>query len=103
MKKLLRIHPDALYDAEYIDHLIDTDDFKSPDARKLCQQWLQSQKNLATLQQQLAGLRDEYAQANRTRQRAMTQQILDLEHRVEELTSEVADAEKETRNTELSK
>ncbi len=31
MKKLLRIHPDALYDAEYIDHLIDTDDFKSPE------------------------------------------------------------------------
>jgi hypothetical protein len=33
----------------------------------------------------------------------MTQQILDLEHRVEELTTEVAEAEKVTRNTELSK
>ena len=79
------------------------DDFKSPDARKLCQQWLQSQKNLATLQQQLAGLRDEYAQANRTRQRALTQQILDLEKRVEDLAAEMAQAEKATRNAELTR
>ena len=78
-------------------------DFKSAAAKQLCQQWLQKKKNLETLRQQLNGLRDEYAQANRTRQRAMTQQILDLEHRVEELTTEVAEAEKATRNTELSK
>ena len=78
-------------------------DFKSAAAKQLCQQWLQKKKNLETLRQQLDGLRDEYAQANRTRQRAMTQQILDLEHRVEELTTEVAEAEKVTRNTELSK
>ena len=31
MIKLLRIHPDALYDAEYIDYVIDTDDFRSPE------------------------------------------------------------------------
>lgn len=78
-------------------------DFKSAAAKQLCQQWLQKKKNLETLRQQLDGLRDEYAQANRTRQRAMTQQILDLEHRVDELTIEVAEAEKATRNTELSK
>lgn len=78
-------------------------DFKSAAAKQRCQQWLQKKKNLETLRQQLDGLRDEYAQANRTRQRAMTQQILDLEHRVEELTTEVAEAEKATRNTELSK
>lgn len=78
-------------------------DFKSPEAKQLCQQWLQKQKNLETLHQQLDGLRDEYATANRTRQRALTQQILDLEHRVEELTDEVAIAAKNTRNKELSK
>lgn len=78
-------------------------DFNSSEAMQLCQQWLQKQKNLETLQQQLESLRDEYATANRTRQRALTQQILDLEHRVEELTSEVAAAEKATRNKELSK
>ena len=78
-------------------------DFQSADARKLCQQWLQSQKNLTTLRQQLDKLRDEYAQANRTRQRALTQQILDLEKRVEELTTEVYLAEKATRNAELTR
>lgn len=77
-------------------------DFKSAEAKQLCQQWLQKQKNLDTLQQQLEGLRDEYAKANRTRQRAMSQQILDLEKRVEELDAEVAVAEKATRNAELS-
>ena len=31
MKKLLSIHPDALYDAEYIEQEIETDDYKSPE------------------------------------------------------------------------
>ena len=31
MKKLLRIHPDALYDAEYMDCVIETDDYKTPE------------------------------------------------------------------------
>ncbi|MBR3443607.1 MAG: hypothetical protein IKG96_08110 [Bacteroidaceae bacterium] len=78
-------------------------DFKSPTAKQLCQQWLQKQKNLHTLCEQLSALRDQYAQANRTQQRALSQQILDLEKRVEDLTDEVAQAEKETRNAELSK
>ena len=78
-------------------------DFKSPTAKQLCQQWLQKQKNLHMLCEQLSALRDQYAQANRTQQRALSQQILDLEKRVEDLTDEVAQAEKETRNAELSK
>ena len=31
MEKLLKIHPDALYDSEYIDCTIETDDFKTPE------------------------------------------------------------------------
>ena len=31
MNKLLRIHPDALYDSEYTDYMLETDDFKSPE------------------------------------------------------------------------
>ena len=30
MEKLLKIHPDALYDSEYVDYVLETDDFKSP-------------------------------------------------------------------------
>ena len=31
MKKLLRIHPDALYDSEYIDYELETEDYASPE------------------------------------------------------------------------
>ncbi|MBQ6165766.1 MAG: glycoside hydrolase family 31 protein [Clostridia bacterium] len=31
MEKLLRIHPDALYDAEYLDYILEPDDFRSPE------------------------------------------------------------------------
>ena len=31
MKKILKIHPDALYDSEYIDHVLETDDFAAPE------------------------------------------------------------------------
>ncbi len=31
MKKLLRIHPDALYDSEYTDQIIETDDYVTPE------------------------------------------------------------------------
>jgi len=75
-------------------------DFKKTRARQLCQEWLQKQKNLRTLEGQLETLRDEYAKANRTRQRALTQQILDLEHRVEELTNEVYATAKAIRQAE---
>ena len=30
MNKLLKIHPDALYDSEYIDYTLETDDYKVP-------------------------------------------------------------------------
>ncbi|HCJ01809.1 MAG TPA: hypothetical protein DHV31_02835, partial [Clostridiales bacterium] len=31
MKKVLKIHPDALYDSEYIDQLLETEDYASPE------------------------------------------------------------------------
>ena len=33
MEKLLKIHPDALYDAEYVDSILETDAFKPPELR----------------------------------------------------------------------
>ena len=30
MKRLLRIHPDALYDSEYTDYVLETDEYESP-------------------------------------------------------------------------
>ncbi|MBQ9369528.1 MAG: glycoside hydrolase family 31 protein [Clostridia bacterium] len=31
MEKILKIHPDALYDSEYIDYVLETDDYASPE------------------------------------------------------------------------
>ena len=31
MEKLLKIHPDALYDSEYVDYLLETDDYQTPE------------------------------------------------------------------------
>ena len=31
MEKILKIHPDALYDSEYIDYVLETDDFAAPE------------------------------------------------------------------------
>ena len=33
MKKLLKIHPDALYDSEYEDYLLETDDYVTPELK----------------------------------------------------------------------
>ena len=33
MKKVLKIHPDALYDSEYLEELLETDDFKVPELK----------------------------------------------------------------------
>ena len=78
------------------------DDFHHPEALELCRQWLQKANNLRTLQTNLDNLRTEYAGATLTRKKELSQQILHLERRVEELILEVHDAEKAVRNAELS-
>jgi hypothetical protein len=71
------------------------DDFKSADAKKLCSDWLQKSKNLASLNEQL--------QQMRATSRTSRQQILNLETRIMDLQTEVHQLEKSVRRTELSK
>ena len=78
-------------------------DFRNPQARELCKEWIQKRKNHDTLSEQLETLRNSFASSNRTKQNNMRQQILDLEKRVEQLAHEIAQAEKDIRKSELQR
>ncbi len=71
------------------------DDFSSPEAKQLCQQWAQKHKNVQQLESQLEQMRVVSPSA--------TQQLLNLERRVTELRQEVHSLEKAIRKAELSK
>ncbi|MCR5042931.1 MAG: hypothetical protein K6A93_02140 [Bacteroidaceae bacterium] len=70
-------------------------DFKTPEAKQLCNEWVQKTKNLTTLNHQLQEMR-ETAPTNQ-------QPILNLEARIKELQTETHNLEKQIRNTELVK
>lgn len=70
-------------------------DFSSPEAKQLCQQWVQKQKNMQELTSQLEQMRNVSPGA--------IQQILNLERRVGELKQEVHALEKAVRKAELNK
>lgn len=71
------------------------DDFKTPEAKQLCSDWVQKTKNYTALNNQLQEMR-ETAPTNR-------QPILNLEARIKELQSEMHHIEKEIRKAELVK
>ncbi len=71
------------------------DDFKTPEAKQLCSEWVQKTKNYTALNNQLQEMR-ETAPTNR-------QPILNLEARIKELQSETHHIEKEIRKAELVK
>lgn len=71
------------------------DDFKTPEAKQLCSEWVQKTKNYTALNNQLQEMR-ETAPTNR-------QPILNLEARIKELQSEMHQIEKEIRKAELVK
>ena len=71
------------------------DDFKTPEAKQLCSEWVQKTKNYTALNNQLQEMR-ETAPTNR-------QPILNLEVRIKELQSEMHHIEKEIRKAELVK
>ena len=71
------------------------DDFKAPEAKQLCSEWVQKTKNYTALNNQLQEMR-ETAPTNR-------QPILNLEARIKELQSEMHHIEKEIRKAELVK
>ena len=70
-------------------------DFTSSEARSLCQEWIQKSKNHTLLQEQLRQLREQSPSA--------TQQILNMEIRVQELQQQVHQLAKQIRAIELSK
>jgi hypothetical protein len=76
-------------------------DFRNPQAKELCKEWIQKKKNFDTLSYQLETLRTTFANSNRTKQNNMRQQILDLEKRVEQINLEIFQAEKKIRAAEL--
>jgi len=71
------------------------DDFKTPEAKQLCSEWVQKTKNYTALNNQLQEMR-ETAPTNR-------QPIINLEARIKELQSEMHHIEKEIRKAELVK
>lgn len=69
-------------------------DFTSAEAKRMCSDWLQKTRNLATLNEQLQKMRETSLSSR--------QQILNLENRIIELQAEVHNIEKNIRKTELS-
>lgn len=68
-------------------------DFLSSDAKRLCSDWVQKSKNLATLNEQLQQMRETSPNSR--------QQILNLENRIMALQTEVHQLEKSIRKAEL--
>ena len=75
-------------------------DFRSREAQTLFRQWQQMQKDYLTLSQQLDGLRTRYASSPEASRQTLAPQILDLEKRKEQMSSELDELEVKARNTE---
>lgn len=76
-------------------------DFRNQEAKKLFQETRKMQSDLEELEQELASLRDRYANSNNATRESITPGILDKEKRVNELRSEIEKTEKKIRNLEL--
>lgn len=70
-------------------------DFKSSEAKTLCQNWIQKNKNLQSLNEQLEKLRVANSDA-------LANQILNLETRIQELQNEIHESEKAIRKIEAN-
>ena len=78
------------------------DEFRSPEARKLYQQYASMEKSLRERQARLEQMRAAYAQANANGKASREAAILDLEQRVWQLTIEVEEAAIKVRKAEIS-
>ena len=78
------------------------DEFRSPEARKLYQQYASMEKSLSERQARLEQMRAAYAQANANGKASREAAILDLEQRVWQLTIEVEEAAIKVRIAEIS-
>ncbi|MCF0159794.1 MAG: PD40 domain-containing protein [Bacteroidaceae bacterium] len=73
--------------------------FKNPQAKSLCQEWVKKQGELTLLETSLENNRQQYAAGNKQ----LAEKILQQETQVEHLQLEVKNLEVKTRNTELAK
>jgi len=77
-----------------------TDDFKSPQAKRLFLQWQQSRKDFSALSRSLEAKRLLYHESSPGKRQALSPEIMDLERRAESMEAALAETEVNIRNTE---
>lgn len=77
-----------------------SDDFRSPQAKALHNQYVLLEKSYKQQQKKLAKMRSEYANAGKNEKDRMSAAILDLEKRVQQLSAELEQAIVKVRNAE---
>ncbi len=75
-------------------------DFKSPQAKRLFQQWQQSQNEYTTLSQSLETKRDLYHRSNANKRQSLSSELLTLERDTEKLEADLTEMEVNIRNVE---
>lgn len=78
------------------------DDFKSPKARQLFTDWQSKSNAFNKLTEQLEGLRSQYSNATKSERANMTETILQMEQKHEQLELELSTMEMKIRNTEIN-
>lgn len=78
-------------------------EFKNSEAKQQVKFWMESKQDLATTRTQLENLRDKYATASNEQKQQFAPQIRILEGKVEQLTTELKQQEKQIRELELNK
>ena len=76
------------------------EDFKSPQAKKLYQQYIQNQKAYKEQTDKLDNMREKYAQSSEKDKAQIAPAIIDLENRVQQMNKEQEQLEIKVRNTE---
>lgn len=77
-------------------------DFKSPEARKLLQDWQEARKEQEKSESQLRQLREAYTTADAARRKQLERQLVTLEQNCEKMQADIKTQEKNIRNTEIS-
>lgn len=80
----------------------DLSDFRSSEARKLAQSYLQAEKNYKVQMMQLEALRQQYAKVNASQRQKIATQILALEQKTEQALASLKQTLKLIRQKELS-
>lgn len=77
-----------------------TEDFKSPQAKRLFLQWQQSRKDFSDLSRSLEAKRQLYHESAPARRQALSPEIMDLERKAESMEADLMEMEINIRNTE---